>query len=97
MDELGTVKPDGTTVTITDDGTISAVGEVSQQELVDGLALKVNITDYNNRVGSLESTVGEQAQTIATLQENNTRLLEMINALKDRVTALETMIDGGNA
>lgn len=93
----GTVKPDGTTVTITNDGTISAVGEVTQQELADGLALKVNITDYNNRVGSLESTVGEQAQTIATLQENNTRLLEMINALKDRVTALETMIDGGNA
>ena len=93
----GTVKPDGTTVTINADGTISAVGEVSQQELADGLALKVNITDYNNRVGSLESTVGEQAQTIATLQENNTRLLEMINALKNRVTALETMIDGGNA
>ena len=93
----GFVKPDGTTVTITDDGTISAVGEVSQQELADGLALKVNLTDYNNRVGSLESTVGEQAQTIATLQENNTKLLEMINALKDRVTALETMIDGGNA
>ena len=93
----GFVKPDGTTVTITNDGTISAVGEVSQQELADGLALKVNLTDYNNRVGSLESTVGEQAQTIATLQENNTRLLEMINALKDRVTALETMIDGGNA
>lgn len=93
----GTVKPDGTTVTITNDGTISAVGEVTQQELADGLALKVNLTDYNNRVGSLESTVGEQAQTIATLQENNTRLLEMINALKDRVTALETMIDGGNA
>lgn len=94
---MGMVKPDGTTITITDDGTISAVGEVSQQELADGLALKVNITDYNNRVGSLESTVGEQAQTIATLQENNTKLLEMINALKDRVTALETMIDGGNA
>lgn len=93
----GIVKPDGTTVTINSDGVISAVGEVSQQELADGLALKVNITDYNNRVGSLESTVGEQAQTIATLQENNTRLLEMINALKDRVTALETMIDGGNA
>ena len=93
----GTVKPDGTTVTINTDGTISAVGEVSQQELADGLALKVNLTDYNNRVGSLESTVGEQAQTIATLQENNTKLLEMINALKDRVTALETMIDGGNA
>ena len=67
------------------------------QQLADGLALKVNLTDYNNRVGSLESTVGEQAQTIATLQENNTKLLEMINALKDRVTALETMIDGGNA
>lgn len=93
----GIVKPDGTTVTITDDGTISAVGEVSQQELTDGLALKVNITDYNNRVGSLESTVGEQAQTIATLQENNTKLLELINTLKDRITALETMIDGGNA
>ena len=93
----GIVKPDGTTVTINADGVISAVGEVSQQELADGLALKVNLTDYNNRVGSLESTVGEQAQTIATLQENNTRLLEMINALKDRVTALETMIDGGNA
>ena len=93
----GTVKPDGTTVTINADGVISAVGEVSQQELADGLALKVNLTDYNNRVGSLESTVGEQAQTIATLQENNTRLLEMINTLKDRVTALETMIDGGNA
>lgn len=92
----GTVKPDGTTVTINTDGTISAVGEVSQQELADGLALKVNLTDYNNRVGSLESTVGEQAQIIATLQENNTKLLEMINALKDRVTALETMIDGGN-
>ena len=97
VDKLGTVKPDGTTVTINTDGVISAVGEVSQQELADGLALKVNLTDYNNRVGSLESTVGEQAQTIATLQENNTRLLEMINALKDRVTALETMIDGGNA
>ena len=97
VDKLGTVKPDGTTVTINADGVISAVGEVSQQELVDGLALKVNLTDYNNRVGSLESTVGEQAQTIATLQENNTRLLEMINALKDKVTALETMIDGGNA
>lgn len=94
---LGTVKPDGTTVTINSDGVISAVGEVSQQELADGLALKVNLTDYNNRVGSLESTVGEQAQTIATLQENNTKLLEMINKLKDRVTALETMIDGGNA
>ena len=93
----GIVKPDGTTVTINADGVISAVDEVSQQELADGLALKVNITDYNNRVGSLESTVGEQAQTIATLQENNTKLLEMINALKDRVTALETMIDGGNA
>ena len=93
----GIVKPDGTTVTINTDGVISAVGEVTQQELADGLALKVNLTDYNNRVGSLESTVGEQAQTIATLQENNTRLLEMINALKDRVTALETMIDGGNA
>ena len=93
----GFVKPDGTTVTINADGVISAVGEVSQQELADGLALKVNLTDYNNRVGSLESTVGEQAQTIATLQENNTKLLEMINALKDRVTALETMIDGGNA
>ena len=93
----GIVKPDGTTVTINADGVISAVGEVTQQELADGLALKVNLTDYNNRVGSLESTVGEQAQTIATLQENNTRLLEMINALKDRVTALETMIDGGNA
>ena len=93
----GFVKPDGTTVTINTDGTISAVGEVSQQELADSLALKVNLTDYNNRVGSLESTVGEQAQTIATLQENNTKLLEMINALKDRVTALETMIDGGNA
>ena len=93
----GIVKPDGTTVTINADGVISAVGEVSQQELADGLALKVNLTDYNNRVGSLESTVGEQAQTIATLQENNTRLLEMINTLKDRVTALETMIDGGNA
>ena len=93
----GTVKPDGTTVTINADGVISAVGEVSQQELADGLALKVNLTDYNNRVGSLESTVGEQAQTIATLQENNTRLLELINTLKDRVTALETMIDGGNA
>lgn len=93
----GIVKPDGTTVTITDDGTISAVGEVTQQELADGLALKVNLTDYNNRVGSLESTVGEQAQTIATLQENNTKLLELINTLKDKVTALETMIDGGNA
>ena len=93
----GIVKPDGTTVAINADGVISAVGEVSQQELADGLALKVNLTDYNNRVGSLESTVGEQTQTIATLQENNTRLLEMINALKDRVTALETMIDGGNA
>ena len=93
----GIVKPDGTTVTINADGVISAVGEVTQQELADGLALKVNLTDYNNRVGSLESTVGEQAQTIATLQENNTRLLEMINTLKDRVTALETMIDGGNA
>ena len=93
----GTVKPDGTTVTINADGVISAVSEVTQQELADGLALKVNLTDYNNRVGSLESTVGEQAQTIATLQENNTRLLEMINTLKDRVTALETMIDGGNA
>lgn len=93
----GIVKPDGTTVTINSDGVISAIGEVSQQELTDGLALKVNLTDYNNRVGSLESTVGEQAQTIATLQENNTKLLEMINKLKDRVTALETMIDGGNA
>lgn len=93
----GTVKPDGTTVTINTDGVISAVGEVSQQELADGLALKVNLTDYNNRVGSLESTVGEQAQTIAALQENNTRLLELINNLKDKVTALETMIDGGNA
>lgn len=93
----GIVKPDGTTVTINTDGVISAVGEVTQQELTDGLALKVNLTDYNNRVGSLESTVGEQAQTIATLQENNTKLLEMINSLKDRVTALETMIDGGNA
>lgn len=93
----GTVKPDGTTVTINSDGVISAIGEVTQQELTDGLALKVNITDYNNRVGSLESTVGEQAQTIATLQENNTRLLELINTLRDRVTALETMIDGGNA
>ena len=97
VDKLGTVKPDGTTVTINADGVISAVSEVTQQELTDGLALKVNLTDYNNRVGSLESTVGEQAQTIATLQENNTKLLEMINALKDRVTALETMIDGGNA
>ena len=97
VDKLGTVKPDGTTVTINADGVISAVGEVTQQELADGLALKVNLTDYNNRVGSLESTVGEQAQTIATLQENNTRLLEIINTLKDRVTALETMIDGGNA
>lgn len=97
VDKLGTVKPDGTTVTINTDGVISAVGEVTQQELADGLALKVNITDYNNRVGSLESTVGEQSQTIATLQENNTRLLEIINTLKDRVTALETMIDGGNA
>ena len=93
----GIVKPDGTTVTINTDGVISAVCEVTQQELTDGLALKVNLTDYNNRVGSIESTVGEQAQTIATLQENNTKLLEMINALKDRVTALETMIDGGNA
>ena len=93
----GIVKPDGTTVTINADGVISAVGEVTQQELADGLALKVNLTDYNNRVGSLESTVGEQAQTIATLQENNTKLLEMVNTLKDRVTALETMIDGGNA
>lgn len=97
VDKLGTVKPDGTTVTINSDGVISAIGEVTQQELTDGLALKVNLTDYNNRVGSLESTVGEQAQTIATLQENNTKLLEMINKLKDRVTALETMIDGGNA
>ena len=60
----GIVKPDGTTVTINADGVISAIGEVSQQELADGLALKVNLTDYNNRVGSLESTVGEQAQTI---------------------------------
>ena len=93
----GFVKPDGTTVTINADGVISAVGEVSQQERADVRARKGNITDYNNRVGSLESTVGEQAQTIATLQENNTRLLELINTLKDKVTALETMIDGGNA
>lgn len=144
VNKLGTVKPDGTTVTINTDGVISAVGEVTKEEfnnlssevatinsnvnsnttditnlesdlnlltmrtevlertsatreeVTNGLALKVNLTDYNNRVGSLESTVGEQAQTIATLQENNTQLLEIINNLKDRVTVLETMIDGGN-
>lgn len=61
------------------------------------LAVKGDLIQYDARLDSLESTVGEQAQTIATLQENNTQLLGMINTLKDRVTALETMIDGGNA
>lgn len=61
------------------------------------LVIKADLKQYDTRLGSLESTVGEQAQTIATLQENNTQLLEMINTLKDRVIALETMIDGGNA
>ncbi len=59
VDKIGTVKPDGTTVTINTDGVISAVSEVTKQEFI--------------------------------------ALQELVNTLKDRVTTLETMIDGGNA
>lgn len=95
---LGGVKVDGTTITITGDGTISAVGG--------GTGGTTDYTALNNKpqINSVELTgnkslvdIGAQAITDNTLTTTNKTIVGAINELVTRITALETQVTSLNS
>ena len=89
---LGGVKVDGTTITITADGTISSAG---------GSGGTTDYTQLTNKpqINSVELTgnktlidIGAQAITDNTLTTTNKTIAGAINELVTRITALETQI-----
>ena len=91
----GFVKPDGTTITITDDGTISAVGGGGGTTNIINDDVPSDTTTYSsNKIDELN---GQQNGQITQLVDTVTKLQESVTALRNRVAALEANINGGNA
>lgn len=95
---LGGVKPDGTTITITGDGTISSVGG--------GSGGTTDYTALTNKpqINSVELTgnksltdIGAQASTDNTLTTTAKTIVGAINELVTRIAALETQVTSLNS
>ena len=91
---LGFVKPDGTTITITDDGTISAVGGGGGGNIINDDVPSDTTTYSSSKIDQLN---GQQNGQITQLVDTVTKLQESVTALRNRVAALEANINGGNA
>lgn len=92
---MGMVKPDGTTITITDDGTISAVGGGGgTTDIINDDVPSATTTYSSNKIDELN---GQQNGQITQLVDTVTKLQESVTALRNRVAALEANINGGNA
>lgn len=91
----GFVKPDGTTITITDDGTISAVGGGGgTTNIINDNVSSTTTTYSSDKINELN---GQQNGQITQLVDTVTKLQESVTALRNRVAALEANINGGNA
>ena len=91
----GFVKPDGTTITITDDGTISAVGGGGgTTDIINDDVSSTTTTYSSDKINELN---GQQNGQITQLVDTVTNLQESVTALRNRVAALEANINGGNA
>lgn len=98
---LGGVKPDGTTITITDDGTISSVGGSGGTSDYVDLTNKPQINSVELTGNKTLANIGAQAIIDNTLTTTDKTIVGAINELVTRIAALETLIDagevGGNA
>lgn len=92
---MGFVKPDGTTITITDDGTISAVGGGgSTTNIINDDVPSTTTTYSSDKINELN---GQQNGEITSISGRVTALNEAVMELQARVAALEANINGGNA
>ncbi len=80
----GIVKPDGSTITVTPDGTISAV----QQDL-SNLATKEELASTNTTVTNLQTTVASNTTSIGTLREDLTNLETTVGNNSADIAALD--------
>lgn len=92
---LGFVKPDGTTITITDDGTISAVGGGGGTTNIINDDISSATTTYSS--DKINELNGQQNGQITQLVDTVTTLQNLVTSLQSRVAALEANINGGNA
>lgn len=91
---LGFVKPDGTTITITEDGTISAVGGGGGGNIINDDVPSATTTYSSDKIDELN---GAQNNEITALRGTVTTLQSLVIELQSRVAALEANINGGNA
>ena len=80
----GVVKPDGSTITVTPDGTISAV----QQDL-SNLATKEELASTNATVTNLQTTVASNTTSIGTLREDLSNLETTVGNNSADIAALD--------
>ena len=101
----GKVKPDGTTITITDDGTISAVGGGGGGATIDDSTTattsvwsssKTNteISTVANEVAQVQGNVASLDGDVSTLKTNVSGLKTDVSGLKTDVSGLKTDVSG---
>lgn len=94
---LGGVKPDGTTITITGDGTISAVdGGTGGTTDYTALTNKPQINSVELTGNKSLTDIGAQASTDNTLTTTAKTIVGAINELVTRIAALETQVTSLN-
>lgn len=92
----GIVKPDGTTITITDDGTISVVSDGSSEDYLTSETATATYQTLANLSTELSSTSTDtQYPSAKAVYDLIQELSTKISTLEAKVTALETSIDGG--
>ena len=84
VDTVGVVKPDGSTITVGADGTISAV----QQDL-SNLATKEELASTNATVTNLQTSVASNTTSIGTLREDLTNLETTVGNNSTDIAALD--------
>ena len=101
----GKVKPDGTTITITDDGTISAVGGSSGGATINDSTTattsvwsssKTNteITTVDNKVAQVQGDVASLDGDVSTLKTDVSGIKTDVSTLKVDVSGLKTDVSG---
>ena len=89
---LGGVKVDGTTITITTDGTISSTGGTGGTTDYTALTNKPQINSVELTGNKTLVDIGAQAITDNTLTTTNKTIVGAINELVTRIAALETQV-----
>ena len=94
---VGVVKPDGTTITIDEDGTIHGASTyelpIASTTTLGGIKVGQNLSISDD--GTLSATGGELPSNVLT--SDNISQDAYIQALEARIAALEALINGGNA